>query len=84
MGQRHVHLPQPASTLPYVVLHYGVAAPEPVLSPQPFVYPLRRVPLFLRHSLVLFQYPVYDPCIRLQLRPAWRTLPSVPRRHRIL
>ena len=81
MHQRYVHLSHSAPTLPHVVLHYGVAAPEPILSPQPFVYPLRRVSLLLRRSPVLFQYPVNHPCVRLQLRPAHSLASPVSRRH---
>ena len=57
-------------TLPYLGrnVDYRVLAGEPVLRSQTIIDPLRRVPLLLRKTPVLFQYPVDHPVVRVQLR----------------
>ena len=51
--QGHEHLSGLAAALPYVVLDYGVLAPEPILIPQPLKDALGRVPLLPRGCSVL-------------------------------
>ena len=72
MRQRHVHLTRPATPLTHVVLDYGVAAGEAVLSPQTLVDPLRRVSLLLRKTAVILQDAVDHPAVRVQLGAARR------------
>ena len=69
MGQWNVHLACPETPLAHVVLDYRVLATEHVLRSQTVIDPLRRVPLLLRKTPVLFQYPVDHPVVRVQLSP---------------
>ena len=67
MEQRDEHLPGLTAALPYVVLDYGVLAPEPILIPQPLKDALGRVPLLLGDAQVFFQNPIDDAGERLLL-----------------
>ena len=49
-----------------VVLEYGVAAIEPVLVAQSIEDALCCVALLLRRAQVIFEYAVYEACIRLK------------------
>ena len=70
---------------PDIVLHDGIAAGEPVLVPQPFEDPVRRVPLLARHVRirVRLQNRVDDAGEPIQLGPPDRLRPAVARRRRV-
>ena len=68
---------------PDVVLDYGVAAPKPVLGPQPLEDALGRVALLLRRAQVVFEYTVYDTRVGLELRTPGRALPAISGRRRM-
>ena len=56
-----------ATPLSHVVLDYRVLTGEAVLRSQTVIDPLRRVPLLLRKTTVILQYPVDHPVVRVQL-----------------
>jgi hypothetical protein len=47
MAQWHEHLPPPKYRLRHILAHDRVATRKPLLIPQPFENPMRRVPLLL-------------------------------------
>ena len=83
MGQRHEHLLRPPPPLPDVVLDRGVSAGEPMLIPQPFKDPLRRVALLPGDLSVSFQYAVNHPGEGRKLGPSGWVLAPVSWRRRV-
>ena len=79
--QWHEHLTYHTPALPNVVLHYGVAAIEPVFIPQSIEDALGCVALLLRRAPVVFEYAVYDARVGLKLGPTGWALPAVSRWH---
>ena len=83
--QRHEGLSHRLPTGPDIILHDRIPAREPVLVPQPFENPVRRVPLLDRHVRrpVRLQDRIDDPGEPVQLRTPHRLPPPVARRRRI-
>ena len=83
--QRHEGLSHRLPTGPDIILHDRIPTREPVLVPQPFENPVRRVPLLARHIriCVRLQDRVDDAGEPVQLRTPHRLPTPVARRRRI-
>lgn len=81
MRQWHEDLARPALLLPDMVGDDCQLASEAVLVAKALEDPLRRVPLLLQHTPVVFQDLLDDADERIELRPRRRAITSVSRWH---
>jgi hypothetical protein len=82
MAQRYKHLPPPQHCLRDILAHDRVAARKPLLVPQPFKNPMRRMALLLVNLAVAFKNGINPRHMRPKLLRYRTFTPAIARRNR--